>query len=656
MRFGRYPIKMRSEVAIWAAIFSMMLTLALTWISVVNVTSYIERESHEDMAIIVNDYGQAFDHRMSQNFRMVEMAAAFDVLRLPDSPLAAKRTVLANLQMVVPDCVWAGIIGTDGIVQISGDGRGEGQDVSRETWFTGGLRQALTGSLRQPLLSNPRGRPITPGHLMVNDDRRVIDFARPLRDPLGNVIGVLNVAISAKVAVEFREMLLNNRTATLGIDVIVTDAAGHVLLGPAGLMGQTLSFAAGNPAEQAAGSPAGRPGYGKEAMTSAMHVYIPRWPDGGDYISAVGTGTGYQDFPGLHWNVVVRQPRDIAYAPAYRMRTRLIVVGVVLAIIFAGVGWLVADRITDSIRRLTHHALRLEKGERGTSFPTGNGNAEVVVLGETLDHLVSALLQREQELLDLNANLEQRIADRTALLAASNRHLESEMAQRQAVEKEREMLIGQLRDQAEHDPLTGTLNRRAFITMAERDSRRLRRENGHFAAIMVDIDHFKRVNDSYGHSVGDEVIKGIAAMARQTLRDSDLLCRYGGEEFAILIADPGADNAVAVAERLRQNIAALRFPVPAPEDEAAAAQPPGAPSPEEAGFFQVTISLGVAICAVLDLPDGSVETLLQRADEALYIAKRSGRNRTAIGDHLVDGSDSEPGRPDRTPPQAVSRG
>lgn len=655
MKFGSQPIRMRTELAIWAALFAMTITVALTWIIIIDATGYIERESHEDMAIVVNDFGQAFDHRMSQNFRMAEMAAAFDVLRLPDSPPTAKRAALANLQMVVPDCLWVGVAGIDGILQVTNDGQGEGLDVRQEPWFMGGLRQPTIGSLRLSTIGSSHQPKIMRGHSMIGDDRRVIDFSRPLRDRIGNVIGVLNVAISAKVALEFREMLLNNRTAALGMDVIVTNSAGLVLIGPAVLMGRTLTFAVDKPAQQAVESIAGRPIYGKLAMTSAMRFYVPQWPDGGDYISAVGTGTGYQDFPGLHWNVVVRQPRAIAYAPAYQARTRLITVGALLAILFAGIGWLIADRITDSIRRLTRHAERLEKGERGTTFPTGNSNAEVVVLGETLDHLVSALLQREQELLDLNANLEQRIADRTAMLAASNRHLESEMAQRQAVEKEREMLIGQLRDQAEHDPLTGTLNRRAFMAMAERDSRRLRRENGRFAAIMIDIDHFKRVNDSYGHGIGDEVLKELAIVARQTVRDSDLLCRYGGEEFAILIADPGADNAVAVAERLRQSIAALRFPIPAPEGEAATAQPPSATPPEEANVFQVTISLGVAISPVLDLPDGGVETLLHRADEALYIAKRGGRNRTAIGDHLV-GGDGEAVRSDRTLPHAATGG
>ncbi|HVJ42336.1 MAG TPA: diguanylate cyclase [Dongiaceae bacterium] len=657
MKLGGRRIKLRSEMAIWVAAMAMTLTLALTVISVVTITRYIERESHDDVAILANDVAQAFDHRMSQNFRMSSMVDGLDFLRQTHISPAAKRALLANLQTVFPDCVWIGIVGTDGIVQVSGDSRREGDSVADEPWFVEGLRQPMITALRQPIKTE-RVPPL-PG-----DDQRVINIARPLRDPLGNLIGVIDVAVSSKWAVEFLDLLLRNRNAAVGIDIIITDRDGRVLIGPPALIDQPLLFTT-NPAASE-GVPGvfspGRNGMSqasgasKAALTSALHFSVAQWPDGGDYISAVGTGTGYQDFPGLHWNIVVRQPRDIAYAPAYAIRTSLIITGIALAILFAGIGWVAADRITNSIRQLTRHADRLESGERGIAFPSGSGNAEVAVLGETLDHLVANLLQREQQLLDLNANLEQRIVDRTALLASSNRQLQDEIAQRQAAENARETLIHQLRDQAEHDPLTGALNRRAFLAMAERDRRRLRREGGRLAVIMFDIDHFKRVNDNYGHGTGDEVIRQIAAIARQTVRDTDLLCRYGGEEFAVLISDPDARNAVAVAERLRRSVAALKFSAMPQQAEAGSAAQSGAQGETSPASFQVAISLGVTIAAANDLPEGDLDSLLEHADQALYMAKRSGRNRTVIDPRVASLFDRAASPHDHNPQQAANEG
>jgi diguanylate cyclase (GGDEF)-like protein len=639
------PLTIRSEMAIWAALKAVTLTLALTAISVFTITAYIERESHDDVAILANDVAQAFDHRMAQNYRMMEMAVGLDILRDRWASPYQKSTALANLQTTFPDCLWIGLADRQGIIRATGDGHREQRDVSAEHWFVEGRRQPMISPL-QP--SDDLGLVA----LASADDQRVINLARPVRDPLGNVIGVLGATISWKWAVEFRDMLLGNRGTVLGIEILVTDKAGRVMIGPEALMDQVIDLRP-EPVSQGVTrrpKPINLDIDAKSGLTSAMRLRVRHWPDGGDYISAVGIGTGYQDFPGLGWNIVVRQPRDIAYAPARAIRDRLVVVGICLAALFAVIGWLVANRITRPIRKLTALARRLDRGERGIAFHTRLGNHEVTVLGETLDHLVGNLLQREQQLLDLNVTLERRIDERTALLAASNRQLEGEMAQRQAVEQEREALIQQLRDQAEHDSLTGALNRRAFLTAAERDRRRQRRENGRVAVIMFDIDHFKHVNDTYGHLAGDEVIRKMAATARAVVRESDLLCRYGGEEFALLLADPGAENAALVAERLRAEVARLTFTVPPGKTVPTTAMAKGTATPggsqgpvapAGSGVFQVTISLGVTIAAARELPEDGVVALLDLADQALYRAKHGGRNRVAVDPKVADSFDGD---------------
>ena len=155
------------------------------------------------------------------------------------------------------------------------------------------------------------------------------------------------------------------------------------------------------------------------------------------------------------------------------------------------------------------------------------------------------------------------------------------------------------------DPLTAILNRRAFMLEYEREVSRCRREQTGLALAIFDLDHFKDVNDNYGHLVGDRVLRQVADTLRASLRGHDVLGRYGGEEFALLM--PGADTAAAMAGTERARLAVGERPV-------------------EAGRLSipVTVSAGVAVYG----PNGSDwESLLRSADAALYEAKRGGRNR-----------------------------
>jgi len=156
------------------------------------------------------------------------------------------------------------------------------------------------------------------------------------------------------------------------------------------------------------------------------------------------------------------------------------------------------------------------------------------------------------------------------------------------------------------DPLTETLNRRAFMLEYERELSRCTREKTGLALAIFDLDHFKDVNDTYGHQVGDQVLRRVADTLRESLRGHDVLGRYGGEEFALLM--PGADVPAALAGTERVRLAVGEKPI-------------------EAGPLSIplTVSAGVAAYGV----NGSDwESLLRSADAALYEAKRGGRNRT----------------------------
>lgn len=165
--------------------------------------------------------------------------------------------------------------------------------------------------------------------------------------------------------------------------------------------------------------------------------------------------------------------------------------------------------------------------------------------------------------------------------------------------------IGQLNLESMTDPLTGLLNRRGMDLPLEQ----WQAAGRPFAVIAIDIDHFKEVNDQLGHDAGDQLLKQLAQLIRQVSRRDDILCRNGGEEFAMLLPDTSLADACTIAERLRQCVA-------------------DSPSPNGT---PVTISLGVAHCA--DSRKG-VENVLKQADHALYVAKHHGRNRVATAGAL----------------------
>jgi diguanylate cyclase (GGDEF)-like protein len=156
------------------------------------------------------------------------------------------------------------------------------------------------------------------------------------------------------------------------------------------------------------------------------------------------------------------------------------------------------------------------------------------------------------------------------------------------------------------DGLTGIFNRRFFELRIVDEIERARRYGTAMAVIMSDIDQFKKLNDEFGHLLGDEVLRQVSSLFQQNLRKIDVVCRYGGEEFALLLTQTSAEQAVAVAEKLRKMVEGWHFP--------------GVPR-------MVTVSAGVAA-----FPDhgASRDELVRAADNALYCAKQSGRNRICL--------------------------
>ncbi|MBX5482055.1 MAG: diguanylate cyclase [Myxococcaceae bacterium] len=244
---------------------------------------------------------------------------------------------------------------------------------------------------------------------------------------------------------------------------------------------------------------------------------------------------------------------------------------VICALLFSGLYRVVIR----PVRTLTRVARRMGEGVLDERVPP-LGAGELGELGETFNKMAAALkAQRE--------NLEHAVAERTRELSEANQRLEK---------------------LAVTDGLTGVFNHRRFQEALAQEVLRASRTQRRFSVMMVDVDHFKRFNDTFGHPAGDELLRRLARTLEQELRATDLIARYGGEEFAVVLPDTDKDVALAAAERLR---AAVEADLNVPGAE-----------------HKVTISVGLATYSA----DGDTpQAILIAADRALYAAKHSGRNR-----------------------------
>lgn len=182
------------------------------------------------------------------------------------------------------------------------------------------------------------------------------------------------------------------------------------------------------------------------------------------------------------------------------------------------------------------------------------------------------------------------------------------VANQVAVTLQNARLYAQMETMAKYDALTGLANRRSFEEKLKDTMARHKRAGRTFGLVLTDIDHFKSVNDTYGHPVGDEVLRQVGATLTELMREVDTPCRYGGEEFVLLLEDTDLEGARLVANRLREAIAALKFQT-------------------ELGLLQCTISMGIAL-GPWDTDEP--HTLVDLADQALYYSKEHGRNQVSV--------------------------
>lgn len=309
------------------------------------------------------------------------------------------------------------------------------------------------------------------------------------------------------------------------------------------------------------------------------------WPDGTNYLY---TEAKIENPAKKGWRVLIRESPPQFLASFHRLRSELTLPSLIITLLLVVLVYRIAASISSPLEALVSTAQRISAGEEHVEWKIDASSHEFNKLSLAIRQMATTLLARRGELAAINASLEKKVEERTEALSEANRQL-----------AERATLLEQM---ARSDALTGLGNRMAAAERLTAEYQRFRRSHAPYAVLLMDADHFKRVNDTYGHAVGDQVLQQIAATLHSVARTTDFAARYGGEEFLLLLPDTDAEGTMVLAERVRTAISAASDTV--------------------AGV--ITVSIGAASAQE---EDDTHETIVQRADEALYRAKANGRNR-----------------------------
>ena len=385
---------------------------------------------------------------------------------------------------------------------------------------------------------------------------RVILIADPIRTLDGKIVGVL----CAKLSLSAIDRVLTDYTQTDTRETYLVNDQGKIL------------------ASSHLFTTTSREVYLDHAKVTRLYDHIGDPITYASYSGPTVIGT-LKIVPSLDWGVVAEMDKVKAFTQIARLqRMTLLLVGCLLV----GIGlcaYLLGLTIVRPLRRLTRGADQVAAGDLGVDLPVKT-QSEVGYLTKVFNHMVERLRRSREELDSVNAELQ---------------------------EKNRELHKLSITDE-----LTGLYNRKHLMETLAAEVTRSKRNGHSFALLVIDIDHFKQVNDTYGHQKGDEVLNTLGGVLLETVRSCDYVARYGGEEFIVMLPEVGAAGGLEVAERLRKRVAQERI------------NPKG---------DRITVSIGMAMYAE---HGDDPESLFQQADQALYKAKSAGRNQVAKATGQVD--------------------
>ncbi|MCH1928932.1 diguanylate cyclase [Shewanella sp. A25] len=450
---------------------------------------------------------------------------------------------------------WLGFANKEGIVQYAADGILEGQDVSKRPWFIQGQAGMFIGDVHEAVLL------AKVLNIDKNDPLRLIDFAAPVYDDNQQLLGVVATHSNWKWVNSVIESALSRSEQQTGIDVQIV-SHDDVILYPQALANNAIPH---------------------DLLPKDNSSKLIQWPDGHEYLTGVTALKSSLKDP-LGWRIIIRIPKNVAIQEITDLQRKLLWVSGVALLLCLWFVYRMSISVSLPLERLSKVTQEIQAGKDSVQFPKSDGLIEISFLIDAIKTMTSSLLKQEKSLLEMNQTLENKVLERTKELATVNQELER---------------------LSRRDPLTDLYNRRAAADYLENEFSRLRRFGLAYTVVMVDIDHFKKINDTYGHETGDMVLIEVATLLTQSVRKTDLVARYGGEEFLLVLTGTETKDALIEAEKIRASIEGTNF----------------------SHVKHVTVSIGLS---AVEQQDENAYDAVRRADSALYVAKNSGRNRVCL--------------------------
>lgn len=545
----------RVRLALLIAALLLMSTGSLSWMLGASMSRQLAGEQGRALGNLSRGISALIGDGMDDRLGEISRLASGDLFPLANRARAITDDTLERIAANRAHYSWIGVAEPDGKVVAASRHMLVGQSVKERPWFQNGLHSAYTGDVHKAKLLATMLPPSVDGA-----PPRFIDFSAPMTDDAGRLVAVIGAHVNWDWARDVIALLRTGDDRQHGVRVYIVGAGGAVILRPLD-------------------TPADEPVPTLDKVRQRPQVI--EWADGTDYLTSVTTVHPQARSNQLGWQVVVRQPAAVALAPAFQAQRVVWWSGLAVALLAAAGAWWAAGSLSRPLTAMHRAALRIGAGEADVRLPPPSGASEMRGLGSALATMMAALAARETSLREANETLEARVAERTQALADAN---------------------AELNQLARRDALTGLPNRRAADERLAGEVARHRRSQQPLTLLVIDIDHFKRVNDTHGHAVGDTVLAQVAQVLQRTLRATDFVARTGGEEFLVLLPETDEGGGLLAADKLRQAVQAQAI--------------------EAVGH--VTISLGMTSRAQT-FRDAAAAT--HAADVALYAAKRSGRNR-----------------------------
>lgn len=471
---------LRTLLSLSFAALIIILTIALSFAIGNRSSVEVRNEIGDSLREISYIMGDKLDHYMWSRYGEVSMLSELNEVRQTD--LEGTRRLLDKMKGTFPSFSWIGLTDAKGTVIASTDGLLEGMDISsrpvyleaQEETFIGDVHEAV---LLAELLPNPSG-----------EDIKFVDISTPIFNEDGNFSGVLAAHLSWEWAKEIQDAIMDPLHKRDQLEMyIISNIDDTVLLGPDDELGKSLDLSSIDSA---------REGYNDWVLET--------WPDGKEYLTGYVLADGYKDYPGLEWTVLVRQPIEVAYAPMAGLQQYIYIFGFVFAGVLAIIGWVVAGKITEPLKKITKAADLLRQGEKA-EIPDHKGIKEIEVLTFSLKKLIDNLTKTESALVEME-------------------------------------------DVAHRDHLTGLPNRIALDSYMEKAMN----QSKSITVLYLDLDGFKQVNDTLGHEAGDKLLVEVGSRLKQSIRSDELVARMGGDEFVIVLSsdtDPN-EQGMKVGERV----------------------------------------------------------------------------------------------------------